>query len=493
MLFLPLSMWGQMHLGQLSVAPQGNLWSKADSIISSGMEFIGRKYRSPRPDGGIFDCSGFLQYIYKSHQVLLPRTSSAMGQEVKAIPLTEVKPGDLLFFKGRDKHSSRIGHVGMVASCGPNGIRMMHSCSRGIRVDSLSMPYYKDRLLFAGRILFETKAASSLALNTQQEPDTLWVLGVGDMMLGTHFPKRSYLPPQDGKTLLEPVHSILQSADFTMGNLEGVLLSGKGKVKSCRDTQYCYAFKMPDHYGNYFKEAGFDALSLANNHTNDFGAEGKTNTRRILDSLNIAYAGLTETPYALIEMDSVKYGFCAFSPNRGTCSITDTAEAQAIVQHLDSLADVVIVSFHGGGEGFDFQNITDKTETYLGENRGNPYRFARAVIDAGADVVFGHGPHLPRAVDLYKGRFIAYSLGNFATYARFNLRGAKGYAPMAMIAVNKQGRFLEGRIVSALQRGEGGPKPDPEQRAYKEIRRLTEADFPNGPIRFEEDGRFFAK
>ena len=98
------------------------------------------------------------------------------------------------------------------------------------------------------------------------------------------------------------------------------------------------------------------------------------------------------------------------------------------IAYLDSLVDIVIVSFHGGAEGSEYTNITKKTEIFLGENRGNPYEFSRVAIDAGADVIFGHGPHVTRSMDIYKNRFIAYSLGNFATYARMSLYRSKRFS-----------------------------------------------------------------
>ena len=114
----------------------------------------------------------------------------------------------------------------------------------------------------------------------------------------------------------------------------------------------------------------------------------------------------------MFEKDGIKYGFCAFAPNRGTVSINEISNAVNIVANLDSLCDIVIVSFHGGAEGSKHTHITRSNEIYLGENRGNPYKFARDVIDAGADIVFGHGPHVTRAIDLYKDRFIAYNMRN---------------------------------------------------------------------------------
>ena len=123
------------------------------------------------------------------------------------------------------------------------------------------------------------------------------------MMLGTNFPNASYLPPNQGKNVLSGVDSILRQADVTFGNLEGVILSGEGKVKNCRDPKFCYAFKMPDSYVDHFVHAGFDVLSLANNHSNDFGTPGIRNTQRILKESGIAFAGLIECPTTSLKKD----------------------------------------------------------------------------------------------------------------------------------------------------------------------------------------------
>ena len=249
--------------------------------------------------------------------------------------------------------------------------------------------------------------------------DTFSIIGVGDMMLGTNYPSASYLPPNGGRDILAEVSEILRSADLTFGNLEGTILDSGGIPKRCNNPAACYVFRSPESYGRYFQEAGFDLLSLANNHSGDFGAEGRRRTKAVLDEAGIAYAGLAGTDeYTIIERKGLKIGFCAFSPNRGTVSIHDLDRASAIVRKLEEQSDIVLVSFHGGAEGSSHQHVPRKTETYYGENRGDVYRFAHTVIDAGADIVFGHGPHVTRAAELYKDRFIIYSLGNFATYGR---------------------------------------------------------------------------
>lgn len=319
--------------------------------------------------------------------------------------------------------------------------------------------------------------------------DTISIIGVGDIMMGTNFPDESYLPPNEGKHLLKDVKDILLSADITFGNLEGVLLDDGGDPKKCNDPSICYIFRSPDFLAQRFIEAGFDVMSTANNHAGDFGAPGRLNTQRVLDSLHIFHAGQQNTPYVLFPKDNLIYGFAAFSPNTGTMSINDIDKAASIVAHLDSVADIVIVSFHGGAEGTDYQYVTRKNELFYGENRGNVYAFSHAMIDAGADILFGHGPHVTRAIEVYKNRFIAYSLGNFCTYARFNLRGPNGLAPIVNVKVSPDGTFLYGEITPVIQRGEGGPEIDKEGRVIKVLQQLIEKDFPESLVTIDESGR----
>lgn len=315
-----------------------------------------------------------------------------------------------------------------------------------------------------------------------QTKDTLSIIGVGDIMIGTNFPSTIYLPPQDGAAMLNPVKEILQNADVTFGNLEGTLLNSGGKVKSCKDTTICYAFRSPTCYGKYLQEAGFDIMSLANNHSGDFGPEGRISTMKTLDSLQIKYAGLLTAPVTTFVKDSVTYGLAAFAPNEGTCDIRNIPEAQRIVRELDQVADIVIVSFHGGAEGSKYQHVTRKKEIFYEEDRGNVYDFAHKMIDAGADIIFGHGPHVTRSVDLYKNRFIIYSMGNFCTYARFNLKGENGIAPIVKVMINPDGEFLKAEITATRQIGEGGPQIDPMGKVVQTLQRLLASDFPEVPL-----------
>lgn len=340
----------------------------------------------------------------------------------------------------------------------------------------------------------ENPRETAVAENKTPEPRLYTVIGVGDMMLGTNYPSSAHLPANGGKDLLTEVTPILQNADVTFGNLEGTILDSGGKVKRCSNPSLCYAFRSPESYIEHFSNAGFDVVSIANNHTGDFGWEGRKKTKEVLKNAGIAFAGLAGSDeVAFFERAGKKFGFCAFAPNSGTCDVRNLSYAKKIVEQVAAQSDIVIVSFHGGAEGIKNQHVTRKTEKYYGENRGNVYAFAHAVVDAGADIVFGHGPHVTRALELYNGRIISYSLGNFCTYGRFNLRDAAGIAPILKVHTTGDGQFVYGELTPIYQGKTHGPRVDPKKRAITKLKELTLADFPETKLEIYEDGTVMRK
>ena len=317
--------------------------------------------------------------------------------------------------------------------------------------------------------------------------DTISIVAVGDMMLGSAFPSKLNLPPDDAVSSFKAVDSFFKG-DIVFGNLEGCFLNS-GNSSKCKgiNPNNCYAFRMPDRYAGIFKTAGFNVLSVANNHVGDFNSKGRKNTAKILDSLQIHYAGQLDKPFDLFSIDSVKYAFVAFAPNENTVSIKNIDSAKLLVAELKKQADIVIVSFHGGGEGARFEHVTRKTEIFYNENRGNVYAFAHGVIDAGADVVLGHGPHVTRAVEVYKNKFIAYSLGNFCTYGMFSLRGPNGIAPLLQLKVNSKGDFLYADVVSVKQDKINRLTLDDSGAAFQKIKTLTDMDFAGHGLKFENN------
>ncbi|WP_436517319.1 CapA family protein [Ekhidna sp. To15] len=319
-------------------------------------------------------------------------------------------------------------------------------------------------------------------------PDTVTIAAVGDIMVGTNFPNTSYLPKDTAKYLWNHVRPFLQQADITFGNLEGTILNDGGEQKECNNPKLCYLFRSPEYLAENFRENGFDLMSVANNHANDFGATGRKNTQRVLDSLEIAHAGSIDQPYVITKIGQLKIGFCAFAPNRGTASIHQYENMRSTIQLLDSLTDIVIASFHAGAEGSKHQHVTRKREFYYGEDRGNVYELSHMMIDNGADVILGHGPHIVRAIEVYKERIIAYSLGNFLTYGRFNLRGLAGEAPLLEVQMDASGRFLQGKIHAFRQSYSLGPRNDSNLSSIKTIQRLSLEDFPENPVMINASG-----
>ena len=327
------------------------------------------------------------------------------------------------------------------------------------------------------------------------ENKKITVIGVGDIMLGSNYPSKNLLPKND-YNILSDTEKILQDADITIGNLEGTLFDEGGTPKSCSDPSVCFVFRTPSKYGQYLKEAGFDYLSIANNHSNDFGDEGIRQTMKNLDELGIKYTGikkLAET--AIIEKDNLKYGFVSFAPLSKTVNLNNYEYAAELIKSLKSKVDIVIVMFHGGAEGNGKEHLTRKTEMFFGENRGNVFKFARMAVDAGADIIFGQGPHVTRAIELYKNKFISYSAGNFATYGKFNLKGSSGIAPIFKITLDSKGNFIEGEIIPVRQtKGVYGPFIDENKSAVKEIISLNKSDFPEGNgLSVSEDGKIQKK
>jgi poly-gamma-glutamate capsule biosynthesis protein CapA/YwtB (metallophosphatase superfamily) len=111
------------------------------------------------------------------------------------------------------------------------------------------------------------------------------------------------------------------------------------------------------------------------------------------------------------------------------------------------------------------------------------------MVDAGADLVLGHGPHVVRAMERYQDRLIAYSLGNFATYYGISVEGLNGIAPILQVTVDGDGRFIEGQIYSTVQLRPDGPVRDASRQALRLIRDLSHQDFVNPGIRFLDNGR----
>ena len=326
---------------------------------------------------------------------------------------------------------------------------------------------------------------------------TVTIACVGDMFLGLNYPDNApLLPVHDGAHLFDDVKPYLEGADIAAGNLEGLLLDKGGTVRKVNDPKYAYFFRMPERYINHFVNAGFDFLTVANNHLRDFGEVGIKSTLDILERSGIAYAGLKgRCETAIVERDGIRYGFCAFAPFIDMCDIDDFELVDRLISKLrnELRCDLVIVTHHGGAEGSAAYRVTRQSEFGGGCKRGNVYAFSHRCIDAGADFVFGHGPHVVRGMELYKGKLIAYSLGNFCTPYKVNISGRMGYAPILIVEMSVGGEFRGGRIISATQPQRTGPKLDNTGIVIREIRNLSQLDFPESKLRIADNGELSVK
>ncbi len=311
----------------------------------------------------------------------------------------------------------------------------------------------------------------------------------GDTMMGSPLTGVG-LPKDDGAALFAAYAEPMKAADVTFLNLEGVLLDG-GKSHKCpdEDTTSCYAFRTPVRFAKNLVDAGVDVVSFANNHANDFGPAGRASTTSTLDAAGILVAGPLDRSVVL-DVGGVRVGVLGFATSPGGGDVRDIDLAKAMVQDMRGKADLVVVSFHGGAEGARAQRVPPGVETFLGENRGDLRRFTHAVVDAGADLVVGHGPHVLRGMEVYKDRLIAYSLGNFVTYGGFSLSGMNGLSALLEVDLHPDGRLAGGRIVSGRQIPPGGPLLDPEAEAAAVIRELSAADFGEAAPKIDDDGRF---
>jgi poly-gamma-glutamate capsule biosynthesis protein CapA/YwtB (metallophosphatase superfamily) len=322
---------------------------------------------------------------------------------------------------------------------------------------------------------------------TNTEPIT--IAAAGDVMLGSTFPNETRMPPADGVDSLNAVAPIFKAADIAFANLEGPMIDS-GVSTKCGNRPNCFAFRVPTRYGKYLKEAGLDIMSVANNHAGDFGDAGRTSTRKVLDELGIKHAGSDSSQYAMtiLEVKGKKIAFIGFAHNNISANVNDLDTARRLVESATKKAHIVVVSFHGGAEGSGQTRVPQKTEIFFGEARGNLPLFAKTVIDAGADLVLGHGPHVLRGMEIYKDRLIAYSLGNFATYGWFQLSGATAETLVFDIKLDAEGKFLSGKINPFMLRDRGILTKDETKSAISTVRRLSQLDFPTTAPKIADDG-----
>ncbi len=315
--------------------------------------------------------------------------------------------------------------------------------------------------------------------------NAITVSATGDIMM-SNAPSR--MPPNDGEGFFDSVRDDLKS-DLVMGNLEQPLSEDTGASKcGSPPSPNCFAFRSPPSYAEHLADAGFQLMSTANNHSKDMGTAGARNTRVALDKAGIKYTGNTDE-ITVVEVKGIKVAVVGFSSYAGANNLNDLAASREVISAAADRADVVVVQVHMGAEGSNRQHVKPGNEIFHGENRGDPVRFSKAVIDAGADLVIGHGPHVLRGMEFYQGKLIAYSLGNFAGGGRTLSRsGVLKYGGIVHVTLTKDGSFAGGKFVSTYMNASGLPTRDTDEQGRKLVAQLSAADFAETGARFGPDG-----
>ena len=320
------------------------------------------------------------------------------------------------------------------------------------------------------------------------EVDRVSIVAVGDIMMGSDFKGAAKLPPHEGRHLLEHISSSL-IGDIVFGNLEGPLTRSSVSTK-CKKGGNCYIFRTPVHYARNLKSAGFTVVNIANNHIMDFGPSGVEDTLTALSENGIAAFGHIAQPRTIIEANGIKVGFYGVSTSYCCLHINQLGHSKREVNRLKNKTDIVVVSFHAGAEGLNALHTPREREYFFGEDRGEVREFAHRMIDAGADLVLGHGPHTLRGIELYKGKAIAYSLGNFLGYLGFNVSGHLKYSMIFQATIEKTGKLKEIDVIPIALNSKAVPKIDPKGTSLFLLNDLSRTDFSRNAIILDSTGHW---
>lgn len=329
-------------------------------------------------------------------------------------------------------------------------------------------------------------AATAPAPTAPAGPAGVSVTAVGDTVMGT---PEFGLPPAGGSTLFTAVKPLL-TGDVVMGNLESALASGAGSKCGGASGGSCFAFASPPSYARNLKAAGFTAMSTANNHSNDWGPAGIRSTMRALDAVGIVHAGRPGQIGIQRLPSGTTVAFVGLAPYEWSQNALDIPAAQRLVRKASGMAPIVVANMHVGAEGSAYRNVPRGNESYLGEPRGNTRALARALVDAGADLVVGHGPHVMRGMEFRNGRLIAYSLGNFLGYKVFSTSGYAGQSGVLQVKMAPDGRFESGRLAPVRLSGDGVPSPGGS--SVRDVAALSRADFGRTAARVSGNGQITA-
>jgi poly-gamma-glutamate capsule biosynthesis protein CapA/YwtB (metallophosphatase superfamily) len=297
------------------------------------------------------------------------------------------------------------------------------------------------------------------------------------------------LPANGGEGFFDSVIPSLKS-DLVMGNLEQPITDDTGASKCGSPPRAnCFAFRSPPSYAKHLKDAGFQLLNTANNHSNDFGAAGYRNTVTALEAAGLEHTG-AQDEITVVTVKGLKVAVLGFSPYAGANNVNDYDHARTVIGQAKQKADLVVVQVHMGAEGADKTHVKPGSEIYFGENRGDPIKFSHTVIDAGADIVIGHSPHVLRGMEFYKGKLIAYSLGNFAGGGKtLSSDGVLKYAGILHVSLKADGSWAGGKFLSTYLSPAGVPTRDTaNEKGRQMVAQLSASDFGATGVKIGKDG-----
>jgi poly-gamma-glutamate capsule biosynthesis protein CapA/YwtB (metallophosphatase superfamily) len=284
---------------------------------------------------------------------------------------------------------------------------------------------------------------------------------------------------------------VLRRADLTAVNYEGTLATGGASKCLGTGTSQCFAFRAPPENAAALRRAGVDLVNLANNHAHDFGPAGMHETAQALRRHGIGVTG-RPSEVLLTRSRGVRVAVVGFSTYPWSASMRDLAAVRALVRQAAARADVVIALMHAGAEGVGRERTPLAGESYLGEDRGDVRAFAHTAVHAGADLVLGSGPHVLRGLELYRGRVVAYSLGNLAGYHTFSSRGTMSLSGVLRVTLDPRGRYPGGRFTSLVLDPASIPRVDRRQAAGRLVSQLGRADFGSRALVVDAAGRIRA-
>jgi hypothetical protein len=282
----------------------------------------------------------------------------------------------------------------------------------------------------------------------------------GDVVLGNSFLVDD-IPASWDSRYFAGVQPLLKRADLVFGNLEGVLTDSKDSMKDTASGR-AFAFSFPPRYASLLRKTGFNIVNVANNHAYDFREEGYHDTLHNLEQAGILATG-PRGKIAILNIRGFKVAMIGFTWTEKFNSMFDLDQDAELVRQAKQQADYVIVTFHGGAEGPAAIWHGDADEMFMGEDRGNEVAFTHAMIDAGADLAVGHGPHVLREAECYRGHPIVYSLGNFVGVGGLSVKKVAGISALLQVELNPEGTLRHIDLVPLRFYGSKLPRIDSRQ------------------------------